>query len=156
MTGVLEFIEQELAGLAPDPAPAPAPEEPEWLTDAIQDRGLKIVPEAGPVAPEPMDMEEARRLVREELTQYMAQDAPGHMLLVRASPGVGKTTAAVAVAEQLAQEGQRVLYAGPRHAFFADILHIADRPDWWYEWLPRQVGHEAAGKVETCPYALDA
>jgi len=98
-------------------------------------------------------LEEARALMREEIGAYLSLEDPGYMLLVKALPGVGKTTAAVAAAEMAVEQGRRILYAGPRHNFFQDILAICQRPAWWYEWLPRQDENKETGKVRTCQYA---
>ena len=85
------------------------------------------------------------------MTAYLDDPFPTAALLVNALPGVGKTTAGVEAAEQLAARRRRVMYAGPRHDFFADVLKIATRPEDWYEWLPRQTGDDQ-GKVQTCRF----
>lgn len=98
----------------------------------------------------PLSLDEARALIRTEIDDYLALEAPAHMLLIRAVPGVGKTTAAVETAEACAAKGWRVAYSGPRHDFFTDVTAIARRPELWYEWLPR---HEGDGNMpKTCDW----
>lgn len=97
-------------------------------------------------------LEQARADIRAEINDYLALDAPPHMLLVRAVPGVGKTHAGVETAEAASSRGWRVGYAGPRHDFFADVQAIARHPRRWYEWLPRTEGNEDKGVRETCRY----
>jgi hypothetical protein len=98
-------------------------------------------------------VEEARDVIAAEILAYQKMSNPTFTLLIKASPGTGKTTLGVAAAEMAAVRGGRVLYAGPRHDFFGDVRLLAQHPDWWHEWLPRQVGDEDKGIVETCPYA---
>lgn len=90
----------------------------------------------------PLSLDQARATIRTRIDDYLNLPAPAHMLLVRAVPGVGKTTAAVETAEACAAKGWRVAYAGPRHDFFADVTAIARQPDLWYEWLPRTEGND--------------
>lgn len=129
------------------------PEEPEYTRGIF--RGLQII--AAPPASERRHraLDEARAEMDQMIADYLAREAPEPMLLVKAAAGVGKTTAAVKAAEALARAGKRVLYAGPRHAFFQDLLQIAAHRDWWYEWLPRQAGDAEQGKIETCRYVQE-
>ena len=99
------------------------------------------------------ELADARAMIDTALADYLAAPRPDYMLLVKAAPGVGKTLRAVRAAEAQAAAGKRVLYCGPRHAFYTDVLALAEHPEWWYEWLPRQAGDEATGKVETCKHA---
>ena len=92
---------------------------------------------------------QARENIRAAMQTYLTIPEPEHALLIKAAPGVGKTSAAVWAAEACAEEGRRVLYAGPRHEFYGDVTAIAERPEWWYEWLPRQ---KADDKIETCQH----
>ncbi len=127
------------------------PEEPEYLRGLW--RGLTVIdhPPESIKQPRP-SVDEARRMVQDAIFSYFLEDDPQEMLLVKAVPGIGKTTVAVFAAELLAEQGRRVLYAGPRHDFFMDVLAMADHPDWWYEWLPRQEGDDI--KKETCRYTV--
>jgi DNA polymerase III delta prime subunit len=97
-----------------------------------------------------LSVAETRQALRTQMEEYLAMAHAPHMLLVAAPPGVGKTTLGVQAAEKHAAAGHRVLYLGPRHDFFQDVLRIAKYPQWWYEWLPRQAGDEL--KPETCHF----
>src|SRR5690606_24508854 len=87
-------------------------------------------------------------MIWQEMMDYAQLVQPQHILLIKAVPGVGKTTAAVRLAEELAAQGRRVLYAAPRHDFIHDLRAIAKTPQMIYEWLPRQEGDQH--KPETC------
>jgi len=147
---ITDYTEQALGSIAPVPPflIAQDADEPEWFTGPAWNRKLHTVP-APAWAQEAPTLAEARAEIDAALEAYFADPAPGHMLLIKAAAGVGKTFRAVHLAERLAAQGQRVLYAGPRHAFYQDILALTKRPDLWYEWLPRQAGDDG-GKVETC------
>jgi len=135
---------------APAPSPGRMPVEPEYL------RGIRR--EISVTDPPPIEsmarpsLVSARRTMIERMREYLSADDTQGALLVNALPGVGKTTAAVQVVEEMASSGQRVLYCGPRHNFYGDVLAMAEHPELWYEWLPRQddTGH---GGVETCQHA---
>src|SRR3990167_3121951 len=126
----------------------PVIEEPK-----ITERHLKECPPPAwmPAIGNAMD---ARTTIDAAITEYLAEPWPNHILLVRAMPGTGKTTIAVAIAEGLAAEGRRVAYAGPRHDFFYDLMDKAAMPEAWYEWLPRQQGDadNAIERPQTCLY----
>lgn len=99
---------------------------------------------------------EARLTMRKVIHDYLKLDTPDYMLLLRPSPGAGKTTAAVEAAVQIGRAKKRVMYAGPRHNFFYDVTDASFKYDpksvsLWYEWLPRQMGDED-GKGQTCMY----
>ena len=93
-------------------------------------------------------IEEARELIDQSILEYSEDKFPDHVLVLKVSPGVGKTYAAVQHAERLAQEGHHIFYAGPRHDFFQQIMNITEHPELWYEWLPRQDGSD--DKRATC------
>lgn len=122
--------------LPPDPAPAR--------------RGLRPAPYVV-TGEQRLSIEDGQRVIETAIAEYLAQPMPGYALLLALPPGSGKTTAMVATAERVAAGGQRVLYAGPRHDFFADVQAIAQRPQWWYEWLPRRLGNEH--QTQTCRWA---
>lgn len=122
------------------------PAEPEHLSG--YQRTVKVVDAPEEAATPYVTLEEARDRIWQELMDYAQLVRPDHMLLVKAVPGVGKTTAAVRLAEELAAQGRRVFYAAPRHDFIHDLRAIAQEPTMIYEWLPRQAGTEH--KAETC------
>ena len=102
-----------------------------------------------------VELSVARSEMAAHMLAYLEEPAPEHMLLVRALPGVGKTTAAIRAVEEAAADGRRVVYFGPRHDFFEDVLAITKEPRLWYEWLPRQAGDAECGRCETCVYATE-
>lgn len=116
-------------------------------------------------APPPMaelyrpSLDESRDFMTKSIEDYLKIENPDFMLLLRPDPGVGKTTAAVKAAISLAQD-KRVMYAGPRHNFFNDVLNTSFKHDpasvsLWYEWLPRQLEDTAKEQVETCRYTRE-
>lgn len=117
--------------------PAETPDEPEYLRGLYRKLEIVDAPDADRL--QRVGVEEAREIIRKGIGEYLNGPDTGEMLLVQAVAGVGKTTIAVEMAERLAQEGRsRVLYAGPRHDFFVDLMAIAKEPDLWYEWQPRK------------------
>jgi hypothetical protein len=145
---LLQYIDEALRETT-EPPPVTVPEEPSYLEGRY--RRMEAVPPQEAPMPDAITVEEARERLRGGMAGYLA-DIPSYMLLVKALPGVGKTTAAVWAAEQLIREGRRVMYAGPRHDFYDEGVSIADNPELWYHWLPRQLADEATGKIETCPH----
>lgn len=122
------------------------PAEPAHLSG--YQRTLTVVDAPQQAATQYVSIDEARAIIWQEMMAYAQLTRPDHMLLIKAVPGVGKTTAAVRLAETLATQGRRVLYAAPRHDFIHDLRAIAQEPSMIYEWLPRQAGTEQ--KPETC------
>jgi hypothetical protein len=122
--------------------PAPAPKR----------RRLTPVVQPAIAADPPIRIEDVPTLIEQRVTAYLAEPAPGRALLLALPAGSGKTTALVRVAERVALAGQRVIYAGPRHDFYADLMGVPNvRPAMWYEWLPRKEATEHA--EGTCRYA---
>lgn len=111
-------------------------------------REVKVVDAPVEAVRPTVTVEEARRVIWQEMTEYAHLVNPQHILLIKAQPGVGKTHAGVRLAETLAGQGRRVLYAAPRHDFIVDLRAIAQNPADWYEWQPRQEGNETT--AETC------
>ena len=129
-----------IAGLDAERArasPQPERDEPEWLRGI--ERHLQIVAPPPAREMERLTVQEARARIRTGIRAYLAEENASEMLLVQAVAGVGKTTIAVLTCEEMVEQSRaRVLYAGPRHDFFVDLMAIARHPDWWYEWLPRR------------------
>lgn len=113
------------------------------------ERKLKSVPPPE-VAHAAGSIDDARRIIRQALRDYLEDPVPVSMLLIKASPGTGKTTLAVEIADALAASGKRVAYAGPRHDLYLDVVAKSGDPSLWYEWQPRQIGDEE--KPQTCRY----
>lgn len=148
----LDVLRRQLADLE-----RPPPEPPDAPREAPPERGpkrrwLKAEQALVQTPKEWLDVTSARQTFQEAIDTYRRRGVWPTALVGALPPGVGKTTIGVQVAETAASEGYRVLYLGPRHDFFQDILGIAKRPGWWYEWLPRQEGDDS-GKIETCRYA---
>lgn len=98
----------------------------------------------------PVPLEQARQQISRAIWEYCQIEDPGHMLLIPAPAGFGKTHLAVRTAERLAAHRRRVFYAGPRHDFFNDVQKESERPHIWYPWQPRQLGNSDKGIEETC------
>ena len=132
----------------------PPQDEPAWMigwqreTKALDAADAPDQPEAWSPRNRP-SIAQARSIIENSILDYLLDPAPDHILLIKAAPGLGKTTAAVLAAET-ASIDHRVLYAGPRHDFYTDVMAIAEDESSWYHWLPRQVGSE--DKPETCPH----
>jgi len=131
------------------------PEEPDDDQGPAWDRSLKECAPLAAAVTSLVEIEEARRVLPSALREYFAQPYPTYVLVAKANPGTGKTTAAITVCEEMAAKGRRVLYLGPRHEFITDIRELSQNPGWWYEWLPRQevIDGDPEDKIETCRYA---
>lgn len=90
-------------------------------------------------------------MIHQAITEYRADPMPGHMLLIAAPAGIGKTKLGVETAEAVASGGQKVMYIGPRREFFTDLMHFAKQPQWWYAWQARHDGN-GIGLDATCRY----
>lgn len=115
--------------------------------------GLVAAQKVAPKRPE-TTLDAVRAAIADDVNGYLADEDPGYMLILKMQPGVGKTYLGVATAEGLAAAGKAVLYAGPRHDFFQDVIQASNdqhgTPDEWYEWMPRQAGDPVTGMGETC------
>ena len=65
-------------------------------------RGVKVVDAPVQAIRPTVSVEEARRVIWQEMTEYAHLVNPQHILLIKAQPGVGKTHAGVRLAEMLA------------------------------------------------------
>ena len=146
MTDFLSTFVETLRRPPPELTPSELPTEPEQLTGF--QRTLKVVEAPDIVRQAFVSVEEAREIIQEEMMEYAQLVRPQHMLLIKAVPGVGKTTAAMRLAERMAAQGRRVLYAAPRHDFIHDLRAMISNQKLIYEWLPRQEGNEH--KPQTC------
>lgn len=134
----------------PDPStPGPPKREPP-VDDVPKRRGLKPSPidSVDEIAVEP---EEIPAMISDATERYLSDPMPDAMLLIAAPAGTGKTTEMVRLAERRAASSDRVMYAGPNHAFFEDLRGVSAAvgqipPDqfeqWWYEWQGRHGGDE--------------
>lgn len=128
-------------------APQPYDWQPRVEEQRYLERKLRSVPPPD-WTPPAGDIQQARDLIRAEISAYLAMEHPSEMLLIKSSPGSGKTTLAVAAVDELAASGKRVAYAGPRHDLYSDVTDKSRFPSSWYEWLPRQFE-----EPQTCRYA---
>jgi hypothetical protein len=133
-------VEEYLASLPDDEPARPAYE---------MQRKLRPAP-VGEL-PDYTPLDQLPSIIDAAVQRYLADPDPQRALLLALPPGSGKTTAMVHVAEQVAASGRRVLYAGPRHDLYDDVIDKAQRPAWWYHWMPRQKGDEQ--REETCRWA---
>lgn len=155
MVDLVRFLDDFIAEQLKTPEPDWSQALPELPDDGYRrgiHRELRWIPANGRKQKQILTLGEARMEIDKAINDYIANIATG-MLLVKALPGVGKTTAAVRAVERLARDGYRVMYCGPRHNFLADLIGIAQHPDLWYEWLPRQDGD--GDKTKTCSYAAE-
>ena len=100
----------------------------EWKEPSKENLALK--PEGD------LTLEQAREAIDTKLWDYYESNNDS-ALLVRTYPGVGKSTAAIKLAQEIARQGKRVLYLMPRHAYWDDIIsNSACDPELWYHWRP--------------------
>lgn len=91
----------------------------------------------------PTSLEDLPDMIRQRTAAYLDDPNPQRALLLALPAGSGKTTAMVALAETVAAQGKRVIYSGPRHDLFIDLMDMAQRPDWWHHWQPRRIGEDS-------------
>ena len=128
---------------------AQPPDEPEPEPANL----FRLAPEYGrglPLAPEGLTMDEIRAALPEKLTGYLICDSL-EALLVKVPPGVGKTHAMSAVAQELSEQGYRGLWCGQRHDMFAEIASLPHfDPHRWWHWQP--ISGEI-NQIDACRYA---
>lgn len=146
--------------LEPAPKPdAPGPPKEAPPKDHERRRSLVRLEEQAADDRPLLTIDEARAEIRTKMTEYLAMEHPTHMLLIALPPGSGKTTEAVRQAEQFAMDLRgRVLYAGPRHELWGDLLRestfpASAHPAWWYHWQPHAAGDPDTGQGQTCRWA---
>lgn len=147
---IADFLARLAAQRSHDMEAYKAPPEPEWAKAEPTRYALEWGESTLNEHPPPRPLDEVRAAISREILDY-ADEEDSRLLLVRVPPGTGKTTAAVRVAQELAEYG-RVLYAGPRHSFFGDVMGTRDIDGpLWYEWLP--YAHQEDGCYTMCRYA---
>lgn len=100
---------------------------------------------------ETVDIDDLPALIDRATSEYLNNASPGYVLLLALPAGSGKTTAMVRLAETHAAGGRRVMYSGPRHDLFIDLMAMAERPDYWHHWQPRRQGQDELDT--TCRWA---
>lgn len=109
--------------------PAPPPEPPLPNHYKLRWRPGQLNQENG------ISLPEARDILYDRMWTYTNQKRPGRLLLIKGQPGLGKTHAAVKVAQHAAEQGLRVLYAMPTHEHFATLQAFQHfQPALWYHW----------------------
>jgi len=147
----VDFLHQTVERLRGRPEPADVPVPPEPPRDpAPWERGVTTAPAPERGRPRELVRATSHAEMVAAMNDYLAMPAPLHALLVKAPAGIGKTTAAVEVAERLAEGGKRVAYLAGRHDFYQDLLGLASRPGDWYEWQPRR--EAVRRRPATCRY----
>lgn len=163
---ILDKLAQEL--LSSDETDTPtvsehAEEEPNQRLHQGKRTAKRCPKPAQKPQPKYRDLEDAREELLKTIFDYLEDPDPGYILVITGKAGMGKTTAGVKVSHWVNSQGKRVLYAGPRHNFFADIIKTVQELDaeypgagyhtWlWREWLPRQNNQEDPSR-NTCRYA---
>ena len=136
--------------------------EPEPIRlEGYQRRLRKVEDPPAYVQPDWESLDDFRKVVAEELRAYMMTPSPDYMLLIQAPPGSGKTYAGVDFAHWALENAQgkksRILYAGPRLDFFADVCNTSveqeKNVDDWYMWLSRKESDDP--QVHTCHHAVN-
>jgi hypothetical protein len=85
---------------------------------------------AGSAAPRPSgSLEEGRAMIRDELRTYLAGAGDGQLLLVKGPPGIGKTTAMIAEAQNIIDAGGHLLLVVDRVELLEEVVRQIDRPD---------------------------
>lgn len=126
--------------LKPFPEPSlPGPPKGEPPPERFQRRGLSHAP-ADTTPQSQATTDEMYDEMNTAVTTYLNDPDPGTILLLAAPPGSGKTRLMVRAAEQVAADSRHVLFAGPNHDFYQDVINEAAQPSWWYEWQPRHGG----------------
>jgi DNA polymerase III delta prime subunit len=99
-----------------------------------------------------LTIEQGQQVIRAAVDEYLNTPNPGHVLLIAAPAGLGKTTLAVEVAERHAAQGGRVIFLGPRKDFWDDLTPMMQQKQWWQRWLPRTEG-QGQRVGQTCRHA---
>lgn len=80
-----------------------------------------------------------RQLMKQKMLEYFAQNLGNEsapIFLVQAVAGMGKSTTAIQVAQEIARMDYKVLYLMPRHDYWQDIINNPFyNEDYWLHWL---------------------
>lgn len=100
------------------------------------------------VAEPTVSIEAARSILETEMLAYIDTKHPKETMLVRAQPGVGKTHAAIHIAQAAAKKGLRVLYAMPQHRHWETLENMPHFDyEYWYHWLALDATSPATGNT---------
>ena len=147
-----QFVDDWRAGPPPEPD---TPDAPDYLFG--NQRALKRVPTPPTEEQNAWPLDIFRQSLSKIVREYMLTPDPDYMLLIPAPPGAGKTWIGVDLAHWVYEKTtRRVLYAGPRHDFYGDIIEASSKQGHdtaqWREWLPRQRDDQNDSR-HTCNYA---
>lgn len=133
LRGVLDFLRETEKPLDLT-APLPAPPEWEDTEAAVTSNRIRLLQVASSDAP--AKGEQARTVragLRRVLLDYAGEEQTAP-LIVAVPAGLGKTYAAIAAAQELAQGGKRVLWLAANHSMFDDLAKHEnfDASMWWH------------------------
>lgn len=94
-----------------------------------------------------LSLDDARDVLADTMSLYY-DDAEFGGLLVTAQAGMGKSTAAIKFAQDVADNGGRVLYLMPRHAYWDDITSSPFyEAEYWYHWRATHAEHDTGERM---------
>lgn len=131
----------------PPIADSAIPNEPEFNPPL---RGL-LVGEHNEDVTERLTIEAARELIAPPILDYVAQEHPDYILWLNVPFGVGKTHATALVAQMLADEGKRILFAAPRKDMWHSVTGLPHFDESkWMNWEARKGGDAETGFGGNC------
>lgn len=139
---------QEVA--ATPPAVERAPRQP--LHNALHrgdpPPGVPVVQQRPP-APQ-LTLDAARERILREITDYATSDDE-RVLLLRVTPGAGKSYNAVKALQKMPEGGRRIYTASMKNFWKNDLTRFdIFEPEKWWNWLALQPGDEEKGEPMTC------
>ncbi len=134
-----------------------APPEPLSVVDAAPNMRLRPLRSSSLAPPGPaITLDDLRDDLPGRLRDWIDdRDNLGRALLVKVPPGGGKTHSALEVVQDMADDGLRALWAGPRHKMFGDLQLMPHfRPGLWYHWqgISGQLPGPEGDDVDVCRY----
>ena len=109
------------------------PAEPEGLRE-IQKGAIRWVPAKAP-SQAAVPLKQAQDEILQAMREYVQARRRKRFLMVKGQPGVGKTYLASKVAQELARQGQRVMFLMPNKAHYGNLagFDLFDDRE-WYQW----------------------
>lgn len=142
---VINDIKRQLARWQHLTSPPPLPKDTQEAPRAHYRLEWQKRPADEP-SPPGIGLVEARLELTDRLHDY-AYSRPNYTLIVQAQPGIGKTYAAIELAQELAARGKRVFYLMPTHKHFNTLSRFPNFDyELWYHWLSIQ--HDLPGGEE--------
>lgn len=152
---ILELLEELAHWQTPStPAPPPPPVE---STRVRYKLGWVEPPTEAPADKSALTITEARHELQTAMSDYATSGRSRRdLLLVKAQPGVGKTYAAIQLAQQIAQNG-RVLYMMPTHDHYHTLAAFPHfQNDNWYHWRGYNAPRPDNESEPMCRFAPEA